>query len=93
VTPLAEAEGGRSQILACELFGGWEVRVWRRENDRYDATIAPPGHVEPTWQLALWPGLERLVESMAAHIGPRIRLSPAYVRSVLVALLDQETHP
>lgn len=88
MTPLAEAEAGRSQILAAELFG-WSVSLWRRAGGLYDARLAPPdgGPLE----LRLWPGLSAVVESVATFIGPRVQLAPAYVRATLIAILDVET--
>ena len=89
MTPLAEAEAGRAQVLAAELFG-WSLSVWGREGGLYDARLAPPDG--SPFELHLWPGLPAVVDSLANYLGPRVRLAPAYVRAALVAVLDVEMH-
>jgi hypothetical protein len=94
VTAPAAEPTDRVQILEAELYG-WTVRVWRRLDaaGRWDGTLTPPDAALSAFAVCLWPSLAGLTESLAAFLGPRVRLAPAYVRSVLTALMDVETAP
>lgn len=92
MTPLAEAEGGRRQILGVELFGGWDVRVSRR-GCYYDVSLTPPGAAAPAYDARLKPSLPEALESLAGFLGRAVRLAPVYVRRVVELAIETETAP